>query len=109
MSTIKLVRGDNRPYVQITLTDKDGNAINVSDATTSVVVYFRAAGSSTVLSTLSCTKVDGGSTGIVKFNFPGTTLNVPPGAYEGEIELSFNGEKQTIYSPLKFVVREQFA
>lgn len=106
---IKLVSGDNRPYVRVTLTDVDGNAINLSDANTTVVVYFRAVGSPTILATLSCTKVNGGADGVITFNFPGTTLNVPAGPYEGEIEINFAGQKQTVYQPLKFNVREQFA
>jgi hypothetical protein len=106
---IKLVSGDNRPYVRVTLADKDGSPINLSDATTSVVVYFRATGSTTVLATLPCSKVDGGAGGVVTFNFPGTTLDVPPGPYEGEVEISFGGEKQTVYQPLKFLVRSQFS
>lgn len=105
---IKLVKNDNRPYVTLTLTDQDDVAIDLSDASTTVVVYFRAAGSTTVLATLSTTKVDGGTTGKVKFNFPSNTLDVEPGNYEGEIEISFNGEIQTIFSLLKFTVRADF-
>ena len=108
-SRIKLVKGDNRPYITLTLSDSTGGAIDLSEATTSVSVHFREEGSSTVLSTLATTKVDGGSTGKVKFNFPGSTLNVEPGSYEGEIEINFNGEKQTVYNPLKFTVRDEFA
>lgn len=108
-SKIKLVSGDTRPYIRITLTDKDGNPINVSDSTTTVRVYFRAVGSDTVLSTLICTKPNGGADGVVMFNFPGGALDVDPGPYEGEVEIDFNGETQTVYQPLKFAVREQFA
>lgn len=108
MASIKLVRNDNRPYITLTLTDSEGNAIDVSDGGTSVVVYFRAAGAADILSTLSTTKVDGGTTGKVKFNFPGATLDVEPGAYEGEVEIDFNGEFQTVYQILKFIVREDF-
>lgn len=108
MASIKLVRGDNRPYITLTLTDSEGTAIDVSDAATSVVVYFRAAGTTTVLATLTTTKINGGIDGRVRFNFPGTTLDVEPGNYEGEIEISFGSEIQTIYQVLKFVVREDF-
>jgi hypothetical protein len=52
--------------------------------------------------------VSGGTTGQVTFNFPGTTLNVPAGIYEGEIEIDFGAENQTVYDVLKFQVREQF-
>lgn len=103
---IKLVQGDNRPYIRMTLWQADGTAMNLQNAT--VVVHFRRAGESTVLSTLACSKVNGGASGEVSFNFPGQTLNVEPGAYEGEIEIDFDGEKQTVYEVLKFTVRSQF-
>ena len=104
-SRIRLVQGDNRPYIRLTLRQADGAAMNLTDAT--VVVYFRRAGEAAILATLPCTKV-GGATGEVTFNFPGNTLNVEPGAYEGEIEVDFAGEKQTVYEVLKFSVRAQF-
>lgn len=107
---IKLVQGDNLPYVRLTLTDpQTGAAINVSDPAVFVRVYFRAAGSSTILSTITCEKVDGGSTGQVRFNFPNGVLDVPPGPYEGEVEIDFDGQIQTVYEVLKFNVRSQFA
>lgn len=106
---IKLVQGDTRPYIKLTLTDDSGTAINLSDSDTSVRVYFRAVGSSTVLSTISCSKLNGGLTGEVNFNFPSGALNVDPGQYEGEVEILFGTDKQTVYQTLKFVVRQQFA
>lgn len=106
---IKLVQSDNLPEVTLTLTDNGtGLPIDLSASTTSVVVRFRALGETTVLATLSCTKVTGGGDGKVKFFFPGTTLNLPEGQYEGEIEIDFNGLKQTVYDLLKFKLREDF-
>lgn len=104
---IRLVQGDNRPYIRMTLRQADGTAMDLQNAT-SVVVHFRRAGDTAVLSTLVCTKLDGGAGGEVSFNFPGQALNVPPGPYEGEIEIDFDGEKQTVYEVLKFTVRPQF-
>jgi hypothetical protein len=104
---IKLVSGDNRPYITLTLKDADGTPINLSGTT--VRIYFRAAGTTTVLSTLTCSLVSGGTAGQVTFNFPGTTLNVAAGPYEGEIEIDYGAEHQTVYDVLKFQVREQFA
>lgn len=103
---IRLVQGDNRPYIRLTLRQADGVAMNLADAT--VVVYFRRAGAEEILATIPCTKIGGGASGEVSFNFPGNTLNVEPGAYEGEIEVDFEGEKQTVYEVLKFSVRAQF-
>lgn len=105
---IKLVAGDTMPYVQVTLKNGSGTPINVSGAV--VVVYFRATGSTTVLSTLTCTKPNGGADGVVQFNFPTPALTVPAGLYEGEIEIQYpGGDRQTVYDLLKFQVRDQFA
>ena len=103
---IKLVQGDNRPYIKLTLTNPDGTIVNVSTAT--VLVKFRAAGSTTTLTTITCSKPNGGTDGVVMFNFPGTTLSIDPGQYEGEVEINFGGEFQTVYDVLKFSVRAQF-
>lgn len=106
---IKLVQGDNYPWINLTLTDQvTGLGIDLSQASTVVRVYFRAAGTTNVLSTLTCQKVDGGGTGQVKFNFPGSTLDVAAGSYEGEVEVDFDGAKQTVFEVLKFSVRSQF-
>lgn len=107
---IKLVQGDNLPYIKLTLTDPNtGVALNLSEPDVAVRVYFRAAGSSTVLSTIVCEKVDGGATGQVRFNFADGVLDVEPGPYEGEVEIDFDGQLQTVYEVLKFNVRSQFA
>lgn len=103
---IRLVQGDNRPYIRLTLRQADGTPMNLTDAT--VNLYFRAAGAEAILTTIPCSKLNGGVAGEVSFNFPGSTLNVEPGAYEGEIEVNFDGEKQTVYEVLKFSVRAQF-
>lgn len=108
MSVIKLVQGDNRPYIKMTLTNADGTVVDVSSVSTVVVLLFRAAGTTTVLSTISCTKPNGGADGVVQFNFPSTTLNVAPGSYEGEIQITFGTEVQTVFDTLKFYVRQQF-
>jgi hypothetical protein len=104
---IKLVQGDNLPYIRVALKNADDTPLDVSDAT--VVVKFRAAGSTTTLSVIPCSFVTDGTDGVVVFNFPGTTLNVPPGSYEGEIEIDFAGQIQTVYNLLKFLVREDFS
>jgi hypothetical protein len=106
---IKLVTGDTRPFIRLSLTDNSGSALNLSDADTEVRVYFREAGSTEILSTLVCSKVNNGIGGEVMFNFPRGTLDVEAGLYEGEVEIDFGGETQTVYQPLKFILREQFA
>jgi len=109
-SKIKLVQGDNLPWIRLTLTDpQTGGPIRVDDPDIVVRVYFRAAETVEVLSTIVCEKVDGGANGIVRFNFPNGVLDVEPGPYEGEVEIDFDGQIQTVYDVLKFNVRSQFA
>jgi len=107
MSVIKLVQGDNLPYIKMTLYHPDGTVVDVSSAT--VTVKFRAINSTTVLSTITCTNVTNGSDGLVMFYFPNNTLNVDPGQYQGEIEINFAGLHQTVYNVLNFLVRSQFS
>lgn len=104
---IKLVANDNLPQVLLTLTDDTtGLPIDVSAATVSV--KFRAQGSTVILSTLACTNQNTGADGKVLLNFPGTSLAVAAGMYEGEIEINYGGSIQTVYDILKFKVRSDF-
>ena len=127
---IKLVQGDTRPQVKCVITDENSGAIvDLSGAT--VLLKFRAAGSSTVLFNLTGYLQSGiededgnvsqqltgeayatpGKGGRVAFQFNSGDLNVEPGSYEGEIEITFpapNAGIQTVYTPLKFQVRGQF-
>lgn len=104
---IKLVQGDNLPIIRLSLTNADGTPLDVTSAI--VKIYFRKEATTNVLSIITCTKVNTGSDGLVQFSFAGTTLDVPPGQYEGEIEIDFGGQKQTVYDVLKFIVRAQFS
>jgi hypothetical protein len=106
---IRLVEGDEKPVIVVTLTDdQTGSPIDLSLSTTVVTIKFREAGTTTLLSTITCTKISGGTTGQVQFNFTGGVLDVDPGMYEGEIVINFNGEVQTVYDTLRFTVRENF-
>lgn len=109
MSAIKLVQGDNLPEVTLTLTDRQtGDALDLSALTTVIVVKLRAATGTTVLSTLACSKPNGGADGVVKFYFPADTLSIPAGQYQGEIEINYNGQYLTVYDLLQFTLRAQF-
>lgn len=111
MSTnvIRLVRGDSKPFIILTLTDDiTGGPIDLSAFNTSVVVRFRKAGTTDVLSTISTTKISNGTTGQVQFDFSGGVLNVEPGAYEGEVQINFGNQPQTVYDIIRFRVRENF-
>jgi hypothetical protein len=106
---IRLVEGDEKPLIVLTLTDDiTGTPINLSSASTSVSVKFRKAGTTTLLSTISCTKLSNGTTGQVQFGFSGGVLDVDAGAYEGEVIVNDNGTIQTVYETLRFTVRANF-
>jgi hypothetical protein len=104
---IKLVQGDTLPTITVTLTDEfTGVAVDITGAT--VVVKFRAAGSTTLLTTLACTIISP-TGGIFSFSFPSPALDVEPGLYEGEIQVTFSGGAiQSVFDILKFRVREDF-
>jgi hypothetical protein len=106
---IRLVEGDEKPVIVVTLTDDlTGTPIDLSLSTTVVTIKFREAGTTTLLSTIATSKLSGGTTGQIQFNFAGGVLDVDPGMYEGEIVINFNGEVQTVYDTLRFTVRENF-
>ena len=125
---IKLVQGDTRPQIKCVITDDSTGAIvDISGA--AVLLKFRAVGSSVILFTRPGALLAGiedssgvasqygtgqayalaGSGGRVAFQFVTGNLDIEPGMYEGELEVTFgDGSIQTIYAPLKFSVRKQF-
>jgi hypothetical protein len=106
---IRLVKGDEKPLIVLTLTDDiTGTPIDLSLSTTEVSVKFRKAGTTTLLSTISCTKLSGGTTGQVQFGFTGGVLDVDAGSYEGEVTVDYDGNVQTVYETLRFTVRANF-
>lgn len=122
---IKLVQGDTRPALVVSLTDQNsGAALGINGATCRL--YFRALGDTAILATLVGVTLPGivladgtlsfaapynlsGSGGRVQFNWGSTDLDQQAGDYEGEIEVTFpDGTVQTVYDKLKFKLREQF-
>ena len=111
---IKLVQGDTRPQLRVTITEESADCHSHSRAVTDIegatcIMKFRAAGTSTVLDTLNG-NVTNGAGGEVVFVWNANTRDVPAGDYEGEIEITFpnGGGKQTVYELLKFKLREDF-
>lgn len=105
---IKVVQGDTKPLITLTLTDEaTGNPFDLSAGTTTVSVKFRPANSVVAPQIISCVKTDAVN-GEVQFDFSGGILNVDPGMYEGEIEVSLDGATHTVYDVLKFRVRADF-
>jgi hypothetical protein len=109
VDVIRLVSGDDKPLVVLTLTDDISNTpYDLSPVSTTVFVRFRQAGTTDTLSTIQCTKLTTGADGKVQFNFVGGVLDVPPGMYEGEVVIDESGGRQTVYDLLRFRVRQNF-
>lgn len=124
MDVIKLVQGDTRPQIVVDLKDQNGSPFNLTGGTARL--YFRKSGSTALLQTIVGTLLTGftnsegtlittspynvaGAGGRASFSWPSGSLDVPAGAYEGEVEVTFaDGTIQTVYDILKFKVRADF-
>jgi hypothetical protein len=104
---IKLVQGDTRPQIKVTITDETTDlAVDITNSTPRL--KFRAAGSTTVLTTIVGTVTDGPN-GVCIFVWPTGALDVAAGDYEGEIEITYQDSSvQTVYDLLKFKLRQDF-
>jgi hypothetical protein len=128
MSRIHLVVGDTRPMVYIQLKQPGvpiDAPLDVSEAV--VRLKFKPWGEDAVLFTLNGELLPGtlqadlqtpdltqypinGSGGRVRFGFIQGNLNLPPGRYLGEVEVTYGpGSVYTAFAPLEFQLREQFA
>lgn len=121
---IKLVQGDTKPAIFMSLTEKDsGDPINLVAST--VTLRFRKEGSSVLQATIVADLIggllqpDGTIDASVPYDTPGVgglcqaewavgDLDCAPGKYEGEIEITFPDGTQTVYDILKFQVRGDF-
>jgi hypothetical protein len=106
-SKIKLVQGDTRPTLRVTLTDDNtGAVIDLTDA--EAVMFFRKVGETVILDTLTGAVTDA-EAGQVAFPWNPTTLATALGEYEGEIQVTFaDGNIQTAFTKLRFTVRADF-
>jgi hypothetical protein len=104
---IKLVQGDTKPQIKVTLTDETtGEIVDITAATPRL--KFRAANTDTVLTTMVGSVTDGAA-GECVFVWPTGALDVEPGDYEGEVEITFEDNTiQTVYDLLKFKLRQDF-
>jgi hypothetical protein len=106
---IKLVQNDTRPALVCALTDTNtGLPITLTGA--SLVLKFRAAGTTTLQATVPGVVTDALNGGCVFYPASAPEmLTGAPGDYEGEIQITFSdGQIQTVYDTLKFRVRGDF-
>ena len=120
-ATLNLVVGDTLPELTFTLKDSNtaasGKTLDEEDSSTwapiniasgTVRLRTREVGTTTVLSTISCTQVGDGSAGQCTLAWPSGTWTAA-GTYEGEIEFTnSSGGIQTVNDLIKFIVRDDF-
>lgn len=105
-TVIKLVQGDTRPALIVTLRDTDdsGDPINISGAT--VRLLFREYDALALTDSIVGSIIDP-LNGLVKFNWNTDTLDIP-GDYEGEFEVTYSdGTIHTTFDKVYFYIREQ--
>lgn len=103
------MQGDRLPSVSLRLTDaKTGAVTDVSAGTTTVTAHIRAAGSTAIKESIQLTKPNGGADGVVNLAWTATALDTA-GDYEAELEIDYNGSKQTLFDVIPIIIRPQFA
>lgn len=106
--TYYLVRNDTGSQIRAVLTRQDtGEVVPVSNA--SVLLKFRAKNTTiTLFSVSGIGSVEDLDLGVVTFPL-GNNLDLTPGMYEGEIEVTYNsGEVESVFELLNFKIREDF-
>jgi hypothetical protein len=124
--TIRLVSGDTKPELNITLRDSNtaatGLVLDASDPTTwkiidltnveKVEMNFKKVGSSTIKETILCTIVSPKTDGKIIMQWTTTSLDSVAGEYEGEIVITdttaAGGKVITVRDLLKFDIRARF-
>ena len=120
-TTLNLVVGDTFPELTFTLKDSNtaasGKTLDEEDSSTwapisiasgTVRLRTREVGSSTVLSTITCTIVGDGTAGQCTLIWPSGTWTAA-GTFEGEIEFTnSNSYIQTVNDLIKFIIRDDF-
>lgn len=120
---INLVKGDDLPSLEIVLRDSNlaavGQTLDSGDPTTwkpidltnvsTVLLKFRKVDTTTLVDTITFTKVSPFTDGKVVMDWGSTTLDDGYGDYEAEIEMTYtNGKVMTVPDKFKFIIREQF-
>lgn len=106
--TIRLVRNDTFPEINLTLVDDTTTTPLDLTNTTSIVLKFRAEDSDTVKSVVPLYKIAPTTSGKVFLQWPVGVLDTA-GVFTGEIEITYtSGDVQTVFSEIKFEVREDY-
>jgi hypothetical protein len=103
-----LVTDDTNTSVKLSLVRQD-TGLPVDCSTSTVVLKFRKRGTKIILFNLTGEIAAGSPTNEITFSFANNLINLAPGLYEGEIEVTDNTSNiESVYEVLKFQVREDF-
>ena len=91
MSTFNLVKGETGRILEITVTDSDGDAVDISGKT---ITFYMWKGSTTVIDGGSTSFTTDGSNGKVYYDFAETDVDT-----EGIYEAQFYNSTDDIYYP----------
>jgi hypothetical protein len=105
---VNLVQGDFGNAMDIRLRDRRTREYIDLTGVTAAVLKFRAAGSTTTLFTETLVIDTPLTDGHLILTFTSGNLDIDPGMYEGEIQLTSATREQTPYEVIKFRVREDF-
>lgn len=110
MDTLYLVQGDNGSQVKVVITrDDTGLPVNLTGATPTL--KFKKKNTSSVLTSInSSTSLSSElEAGIALFQFDATALEITPGDYVAEVQITFSdGNIETVYEELEFTIREDY-
>jgi hypothetical protein len=105
-----LVEGDRKPDITFAVTTSDGSIVDLSDVTTTATFrYSQLALSSQELTksgVIALTKTTDGSDGRLTLEWGEDSLDTP-GDYEAEIEIDFDGVKNTTPHLIPYTVRRR--
>lgn len=91
---VRIIRGDLRTYIELAFAYEDGRPVDISAASTTVVVRLRRPGSAVYVIERQAAKAHDGRAGVAIVTLPrgGGT-----GVYEADVELDFDGRAKKLY------------
>ena len=109
-STIFMKRNDTRPFLDVTLKQSDGTAIDLSTGISGVTFTMKDSATNTIKVNRGACSIVSASGGSVRYSWTSSDTNTAA-AYLGEFEIAYsNGDKMTVPTSgtLSIVVLEDY-
>jgi hypothetical protein len=95
-TTVNMIRNDTLPNLDVTLTDSDGEAINLTDSVVTFTMVDATDTTSQQVLEQSCLILSGQGTGMIRYLWDAEDTNTA-GAYLAQFEIVYdNGGKLTV-------------